>query len=70
MCKNYWSLSTKLVNVDVTVGASVGAGVRPAVGVTVGVSLSVLDFTESLGLRARALVGGSWTLVDGLMEVA
>ena len=40
----------------------------PRTGVTGAVSLSDLDFVGGVGRRARAVVRGSRTLVDGLIE--
>ena len=40
----------------------------PWTGVTGAVSLSDLDFVEGGGAQARAVVRGSRTLVDGLIE--
>ena len=40
----------------------------PRTGVTESVSLSDLDFVEGVSRRARAVVRGSRTLVDGLIE--
>ena len=43
-----------------------GLGTRT--GVTGAVSASDLDICLGVGRKARAVVRGSWTLVDGLMD--
>ena len=40
----------------------------PRTGVTGAVSASDLDFVEGVGRRARAVVRGSRTLVDGFIK--